>query len=209
MLSQKTVKEFIGELASDAPAPGGGSVAALCGALGAGLSAMVARLTIGREKYKDCWESMQEVLTKGDELTARLLELMEKDTEVFNQYMAARKLPKDTEEQKAVRKLAVDAAALKTAQVPLRTMELCLDMARIAATAAACGNPNAVTDAATAAMLARAAAAAAMYNVLINLPGIADQAFVEDTRKETARIMAEVEEIARGVDAAVMQSLSA
>ena len=103
MLGGLTVKGFIQELASDSPAPGGGSVAALCGSLGAALSAMVAQLTVGREKYKDSQVIMEKTLNEANDLKTRFLDLMEKDTESFNLFMQARKLPKDTDHEKTNR----------------------------------------------------------------------------------------------------------
>ena len=207
MLSKKTIEQFVEELASDSPAPGGGSVAALGGSLAAALAVMVGRLTVGREKYKDSWDVMQKVVDEGTDLSSRLLSLMEKDTEAFTAYMAARKLPKDTDTEKSARKKAIDDAALETAKVPLSTMELCLKMVKIATTAAKFGNPNAVSDAGMAVMLAAAAAKGAQFNVLINLPGISDTAFAESCRTRAVTIMAEVEEAAKSVNDAVMQML--
>jgi len=208
MLAKKTVEQFLAELASDSPAPGGGSVAALGGALGAALAVMVGRLTVGKEKYKDSWEVMQKVVDKGTDLSTRFLYLMEKDTEAFTVYMAARQLPKDTDAERAARKKAMDAAAMETARIPFATLEFCLEIVKSAAEAAKNGNPNAVTDAGTAAMLAAAAAKGAQYNVLINLPGISDASFAEDCRKRAESIMAQVEETAKSVDAVLMRELA-
>ncbi|EHM10041.1 methenyl tetrahydrofolate cyclohydrolase [Thermanaerovibrio velox DSM 12556] len=201
-LQDMTVKSFVEELASDSPAPGGGSVAALCGALGGALATMVARLTVGKEKYKESWDVMEKVISDGLALNKKFLELMEEDTESFNQFMAARKMPKDTDQEKAARAQAIAEASKRTAMVPLATLRSCEALAEIALEAARSGNPNAVTDAGTAALLARAAAKAAAYNVFINLPGIDDQDFVrtcEDSVRtcldKVAKIGAEVEEL--------------
>lgn len=201
-LQDMTVKSFVEELASDSPAPGGGSVAALCGALGGALATMVARLTVGKEKYKESWDVMEKVISDGLALNKKFLELMEEDTESFNQFMAARKMPKDTDQEKAARAQAIAEASKRTAMVPLATLRSCEALAGIALEAARSGNPNAVTDAGTAALLARVAAKAAAYNVFINLPGIDDQDFVrtcEDSVRtcldKVAKIGAEVEEL--------------
>ncbi|AER66108.1 Glutamate formimidoyltransferase [Thermovirga lienii DSM 17291] len=182
-LAELTVKAFTDELASSSPAPGGGSVAALAASLGSALSSMVGRLTVGKEKYKDNWESMEKVIESGDALKDRFLKLMEEDTEAFNDFMAAMKMPKDTEEQKAARSKAMQEGLKKAVQVPLETLKACKALAEIALTAAEKGNPNAITDAGTAALLAKAAGIAAAYNVRINLGSIKDEAFVSETNQ--------------------------
>jgi len=182
-LAELTVKAFTDELASSSPAPGGGSVAALAASLGSALSSMVGRLTVGKEKYKENWESMEKVIESGDALKERFLKLMEEDTEAFNDFMAAMKMPKDTEEQKAARSKAMQEGLKKAVQVPLETLKACRTLAEIAITAAEKGNPNAITDAGTAALLAKAAGIAAAYNVRINLGSIKDEAFVSETNQ--------------------------
>ena len=198
-LQNLTVEGFVRELASDSPAPGGGSVAALCGSLGAGLSAMVARLTLGKEKYREHWEAMEALQAEGDQLLARFLSLMEEDTESFNAFMAARKLPKETEGQKAARAQAIQEASKKTALVPLETLKTCADLVRLAGQAVAHGNPNAVTDAGTAALLAEAAGWGAAYNVSINLSGVEDQTFVARCRREVQSALEEIGTRAREI----------
>lgn len=208
MLSGKTITEFTKELASDSPAPGGGSVAALTGALAAALSAMVSRLTVGKEKYKDGWAVMEKVRDEADALSVTLINLMEEDTDAFNSYMAAMKLPKDTDEAKAARKEAMRNAAKKSTSVPLRTMERCLEAARLGELAARNGNPNALSDAGSAVLLAKAGGRAAMYNVLINLSSISDSAFVEQCKSRSNAVMAELDCLAAAIDARVMTDLS-
>lgn len=208
MLSGKTITEFTKELASDSPAPGGGSVAALTGALAAALSAMVGRLTVGKEKYKDGWAVMEKVRDEADALSVTLLDLMEKDTDAFNTYMAAMKLPKDTDADKAARKSAMQEAAKLSTSVPLRTMECCLEAAKLGDLAAANGNPNALSDAGSAVLLAKAGGRAAMYNVLINLSGIADADFAAQCKSRSEAIMAELDALAAAIDARVMTDLS-
>lgn len=155
----------------------------MAASLGSALSSMVGRLTVGKEKYKDNWESMEKVIESGDALKDRFLKLMEEDTEAFNDFMAAMKMPKDTEEQKAARSKAMQEGLKKAVQVPLETLKACKALAEIALTAAEKGNPNAITDAGTAALLAKAAGIAAAYNVRINLGSIKDEAFVSETNQ--------------------------
>ena len=126
-LTDMTVTTFTDVLASDAPAPGGGSVAALFGACGAALGVMTTNLTIGRKKYADLWEHAELVNKQGQPLIAALLEAVEADTQAFNRLMDAMHLPKDTDEQKAVRSAAMQEATKEAVQTPRRTLELCKD----------------------------------------------------------------------------------
>lgn len=188
-----TIQAFLDELASNSPAPGGGSVAALCGSLGAALVSMVANLTVGKEKYKDNWAVMEGVIAKSEALRVEFVDLMNKDTDSFNVFMAAMKLPRDTDEQKAARKRAMQEASKLATEIPLKTLEVCAEASEIAFTAAKFGNTNAGSDAGSAALIAEAAGKAASYNVRINLPGIADEAFAADCK---ARMGAALETIA-------------
>lgn len=205
---ETTIKAFIDELASNSPAPGGGSVAALCGSLAAGLEAMVANLTLGKEKYRTGWDKMNKVLEEGEKLRAEFINLMNEDTESFNLFMQALKMPKETEEQKASRKAAMGEASKAATAVPLRTLESCVKAAELSFTAAKYGNSNAVSDAGVAALLAEAAGKAASYNVKINLPGITDEAFAEECRERMEKALAEVvkhaDETAKLVEAAMI-----
>lgn len=189
---ETTIKAFIDELASNSPAPGGGSVAALCGSLAAGLEAMVANLTLGKEKYRTGWDKMNKVLEEGEKLRAEFINLMNEDTESFNLFMQALKMPKETEEQKTSRKAAMGEASKAATAVPLRTLESCVKAAELSFAAAKYGNSNAVSDAGVAALLAEAAGKAASYNVKINLPGITDEAFAEECRERMEKALAEV-----------------
>lgn len=205
---ETTIKAFIDELASNSPAPGGGSVAALCGSLAAGLEAMVANLTLGKEKYRTGWDKMHKVLEEGEKLRAEFISLMNEDTESFNLFMQALKMPKETEEQKASRKAAMGEASKAATAVPLRTLESCVKAAELSFTVAKYGNSNAVSDAGVAALLAEAAGKAASYNVKIDLPGIADEAFAKECRERMEKALAEVvkhaDETAKLVEAAMI-----
>ncbi|GAI93060.1 unnamed protein product, partial [marine sediment metagenome] len=127
---------FLSELASDSPAPGGGSVAALAGSLGAALSSMVCNLTIGKEKYADVQQEIKDTLKKSEQLRKELIKLIDKDTEAFNDVMKAFKMPKETEEQKEKRKQAIQKGYKTAAKVPLETAKACekiLDIAMVVA----------------------------------------------------------------------------
>lgn len=183
------VNEFLDLLASDAPAPGGGSVAALGGALGAALISMVANLTVGKEKYRDSWAEMERVRERSEALRGVFVRLMDEDTAAFNNYMAALKMARDTDEQKALRKAALAGAAMTATDVPLRTLEKCAELANLSIKAVRMGNANAVSDGGSAALLAEAAGKAAAYNIRINLPGISDEAFEADCRTRMANAL--------------------
>lgn len=202
-LSEMTVKEFVEELASDSPAPGGGSAAALAASLSAALVSMVAALTVGKEKYRDNWKVMEEVGKKAADLKIRLLELMEEDTEAFDAFMAALKLPKEREDEKARRRKAIQEATKGTIDVPMKTLRACRDVTALAEMACAKGNPNAISDAGTAAILAQAAARSAAYNIKINLMGLTDEASAADVRNEMGALLAEVENHVAGAEEAV------
>lgn len=189
---EMTVGAFIDELASNSPAPGGGSVAALCGSLASGLTSMVGNLTVGKEKYKDNWAAMEKVFKESEILRASFVKLMNDDTESFNVFMAAMKMPKDTDEQKAARRAAMAEASKTVTDVPLRTLEACAVAARLACEAASFGNPNAASDAGSAALLADAAGKAASYNVRINLPGVKDEVFAAECRMRMAKALEEI-----------------
>lgn len=177
-MKNMTLTAFTALTESDAPAPGGGSVAALAGALGAALAGMVANLTIGKEKYADFQEAMKEMEPKAKALSEKLLNAIQEDSESFNLYMDALKLPKETEEEKAARRESMQNGLKQAALVPLNTAKLAYEVMDYAQLAIEKGNPNAVTDGKTALMLARTAVLAAGYNVKINLESIKDEEFV-------------------------------
>ncbi|NLD06414.1 MAG: cyclodeaminase/cyclohydrolase family protein [Synergistaceae bacterium] len=174
------IRAFLDELASESPAPGGGSVAALCASLGSALVSMVANLTIGKEKYKENWQLMEDVVAKSESLRFEFVDLMNRDTESFKTFMAAMKMPKATEDEKCVRKKAMGEASKLATEVPLLTLEACVEMTELAYLAAKNGNTNTISDAGSAALIGEAAGKAAAYNVKINLPGVTDETFAAD-----------------------------
>ena len=193
MLTSKTVTEFLDELASNSAAPGGGSISALAGALSAGLTSMVCRLTIGKKKYADVQDEMEKILRESEELRRRLTLLIDEDTAAFNEVMAAFALPKETPEQQQLRSDAIQTATKKASLIPLEVMRHAATAASIAKSAAEKGNSNSITDAGVAALSARTACSGAMMNVLINLGLLKDQEFVTTTRKEAKTISETVE----------------
>lgn len=174
-LVDMTIRNYLDVLASDAPAPGGGSVSALSAAQGAGLVMMVCDLTIPKEKYlqyKDlCVEVREEISSTYD----KLIEAVDKDTEAFNRVSAAFKLPKDDEEQKAKRSEAIQEATVLATEVPYETMELCICGLETTAKIVGKSNPNAASDLGVAALNLLAGLKGAYLNVKINLPSIKDE----------------------------------
>ena len=177
-MQDMNVKALAELTASDAPAPGGGAIAALSGAFGASLAAMVGSLTIEKKGYEGVQEAMAEMAAKGKDLARRLLAAMDEDASSFNGYMAALKLPKETEEEKSARRAAMQEALKSAALVPFNTAKTAAEVFPLAEAAVRYGNKNAVTDGLVAAMMARTAVLGALLNVKINLESIKDEAFV-------------------------------
>ena len=182
-MKNMTLEAFTALTESDAPAPGGGSVAALAGSLAAALAGMVANLTIGKEKFIHVEKQMIEMEVKAKALSARLLDSILEDSESFGLYMDALKLPKETDEEKAARKEAMQNGLKEASKVPFRTAQLAYEAMDYAQFAVESGNQNAVTDGKTAAMMARTAVLSAGLNVRINLDSIKDEEFVAEMKE--------------------------
>lgn len=196
-LVKMTVADFADELASDSPAPGGGSVAALAGSLGAALVNMVGVLTHGKKGYEEVKDEVETLSLAAKTLKEQLLKLVDEDTESFNQVMAAMRLPRKTEEQQSLRNLAIQEATKESAQVPLRVMDACLDVVKLAVRIATIGNQNSLSDAGVGILMARAGLESAAMNVLINLGGITDAAFVSEMQTKVASHRTEMTKIAK------------
>ena len=177
MYIEKPMIEFLDKLASRSPEPGGGSVSALVGALGAALVSMVGNLTLGKEKYADVQDQVEELLKTSEKLRDELQVLIQKDTEVYADVSAAFKLPRETEEEKAARAARIQDALKVATEVPFEIAEKCLEVARVSETSAEIGNVGAVSDAGVAVLLAEAAAQSAALNVKINVNSIEDEEF--------------------------------
>jgi glutamate formiminotransferase len=175
-LAAMSLREFIDELSTDSPAPGGGSVAALAGALGAALAAMVAALSHTRKGFEDRQERLDTIAIRAQSHKDRLLEAVDADTAAFAGLLEAMRLPKGTPEELAARESAVADATVAAIEVPLRVLEACPDVIELCLDVAAIGLPASRSDAGVGTQLARAAAAGAYQNVCINLPGLADTA---------------------------------
>ncbi|SHH36893.1 Formimidoyltetrahydrofolate cyclodeaminase [Thermosyntropha lipolytica DSM 11003] len=184
MLVEMKVKEFIAELASDSPAPGGGSVSAVSGALAAGLVAMVCRLTIGKKGYEEVQSEMEQALAKAEALHQKLTQLVDDDTNAFNEVMAAFKMPKETEEEKEKRKAAIQEAYKKAADVPYTIAKTCLEVLTLAEGIVNKVNTNAISDIGVASLAAHTGLEGAVMNVKINLPSIKDETYVNNRKRE-------------------------
>jgi formiminotetrahydrofolate cyclodeaminase len=182
-LTKKSITSFLDELASSAPAPGGGSVAALSGALGAALMSMVSNLTIGKEKYAGVQDEIATLLKKSEILRDRLTGLIEEDVAVYTRLSQTMKMPRNTEEQKNTRAEAMDKALKAATDVPLRVAEACVSVMDLCRPTAEMGNVNAVSDVGVGILMAEAGLRSAALNVLTNLGWIKDVKFVSENRK--------------------------
>lgn len=198
-LVEMTARGFADELSSDSPAPGGGSVAALCGALGGALAAMVANLTVGKKGLEASWGPMKELAPRGQELKDWFLWAVDEDTRAFNRVMDAFRLPGKSPAEAAAKERAVQEATQRAAEVPLSVLERSLEVFALAEQAVAQGNPNSVSDAGVAALCARTCAEGAYLNVVINLKSLTDAAWVESTRAKAAELRRRAVERAAGV----------
>ncbi|MBT7075465.1 MAG: glutamate formimidoyltransferase [Anaerolineae bacterium] len=187
--------DFLDEVAGGKPTPGGGSAAAYSAAMGAGLVAMVARLSIGRKKYAEVEEEMKGVLEKAEDLRASLTQAVDEDAASFTAIMQAFKLPKGTDEEKAMRSEVIQDATLYASEVPLATAKGALRVMELALQVASVGNSNAITDGASGAAMARAAMTSAGYNVRINLSSLKDKEKAEDLLGNLKKLEAKADEI--------------
>lgn len=195
-LIEMTVSGYLDILASDAPAPGGGSAAALCGAQGAALAAMVASFTIGRKKFAEFEENAISVRDAELALAEKLKIQVDRDTEAFNLVAAAFKLPKTTDEEKAARSAAIQAGTLVSTQVPFETMELALEALRTAEKLLAGFNDGAASDLGVAAGNLLTCVRGAWMNVCINLGSLKDREKAESFRSRGQELLREAQTLA-------------
>lgn len=208
-LASKRVFDFCDEVSTESPAPGGGSVAALCGSLGAALAAMVANLTVGKKGHEEAWDEMSAVAAKGQELKDFFLRAIDEDTNAFSSVIDAMRLPKGTEEESAARDAAILGAMKEAARVPFHTLERTPEVIEIAAVTGEKGNPASASDAAVAALCAEAAAEGSWFNVIINLNQIDDPAFVKKMRADADALLEKVRKGSKEVRRAVARALGA
>ena len=193
MLTDLSLKEFLDQTASNSPAPGGGSISALAAALGAALTSMVCRLTLGKKKYANVQTEIETILQKSEHLRAAYLSLVDEDTQTFNAVMAAYAMPKETDEQMKVRTDAIQSAIKAATLVPVKVMELCLESLRLTKSVAEKGNQNSLSDAQVAALMIKAGCKGAACNVQINLASITDLSFIEQTQKTVETILGQLD----------------
>ena len=197
MLAELTIKDFLARTAGNDPVPGGGSISALNGALAVALAQMVAGLTIGRKKYADCEEEMKALAAHFEQVRGELVSDIDNDAEAYNRVFAAFKMPKESDEEKALRTATIQQETKHAAEVPMGVArKVCESLGKLEIVAQK-GNQNAVTDACVAAMCARTAVLGALMNVRINLTSITDETYVarmESEAKELERKALETEQ---------------
>ena len=186
-----TVQGFAEETASESPAPGGGSISAYLGALGAALGTMVANLSSHKAGWDERWKEFSDYAEEGQHLMQELLHLVDEDTAAFNRIMAVFAMPKTTEEEKAARREALEEATRYATEVPLRTMQCALRVFPLVRAMAEEGNPNSVSDAGVGALAARSAVLGARLNVRINAAGLKDRTTADRLTAEADRIAEE------------------
>jgi formiminotetrahydrofolate cyclodeaminase len=189
-LTDKAVSQFLDALASSAPAPGGGSVAALSGALGAALVSMVCNLTVGKKKYADVEQDIKAILEKSESLRHKLVDLLQADVQAYTAVSQAMKMPRDTEEEQAARNEAMQKALKAATESPMQIAEACVEVIVLCQPVAEKGNRNAVSDAGVAILMAEAGLRSAALNVLINLGWIDDQSFNAKKQRQLDTLLA-------------------
>lgn len=188
MIKDQPIQQFLDELASKASTPGGGSAAAIMGAMGAALGSMVGNFTVGKKGYEDVDAEIRGILEQTEKLRDRMTDMIQADIEVFNKVMGAYGMPKDTDEQKAERSQAIQAALKEATDVPLDCAKAAAEVIELCKPLAEKGNKNVISDAGVAVLAAEAALRSAALNVYINIGGIKDEEFKtsrENQLKET------------------------
>jgi formiminotetrahydrofolate cyclodeaminase len=203
----ETMRDFVSEVASASPAPGGGASAAYAASLGAALGEMIAQLTAGREKYRDVDGDVRDALALLTPLRERLNQLVAEDSASFERVMSVRRLPQATEEARRERAGHLEEALKGAATVPLEVAGVAVQVLELLETLAEIGNTNALSDAATGAQLSLAAVASARYNVLVNTADIEDEEFTQEHRSRADDLLERAREIAARIEALLLDSL--
>jgi glutamate formiminotransferase/formiminotetrahydrofolate cyclodeaminase len=190
-LARLSIDAFVDEVSRDTPAPGGGSIAALAGALGAALASMVANLSIGKAEFDSRYAELCALAEKAQAAKDELVRAIDADTEAFNEVIAALRMAKDTPEQLELRSRAIRAGYKSAARVPLRTAQLCREVLDLCRAAANIGNPAVMSDAAVGALVARAGVQGAIHNVRINLPHTKDTEFIAEMESTLDQLLSE------------------
>jgi glutamate formiminotransferase/formiminotetrahydrofolate cyclodeaminase len=195
--------DFVDEVSRDSPAPGGGSVAALAGSLSGALAAMVANLSVGRAEMDPHYDALCALAERAQAVKDALVRAVDEDTRAFDSVLAAMRMPKDTEEERAARAAAMEAGYRVATSVPLSTVEGCVDAIRLCQEMAALAPKEMISDVGTGTLLGLAGAKAAGYNVRINLPHIGDEAFRAEAKGKLDALLAEATQLASAVEAVV------
>ena len=204
--SKLSLADFLGSLASEAPTPGGGTAAAVAGAMGAALAQMVSALTLTREKYASAHEALRPIAEAAKAARTELIALAREDAEAYDAVVAARRLPRENPEEKAERSRRVAEANRRATDVPMRTARAAVRLLTMLPELVEKGNPNAASDAGSAALLLEAAAGAALLNVGVNLSGISDEGLVGELQRETADLQTEAQRLRDQVLASVRRT---
>lgn len=199
MLTDLSIHDFLKETASGSAVPGGGSIAALSGASAASLCAMVANLTIGKKGYEAVEAEMQSIAKTASDLKYQFIQNIDRDAEAYHSVLQAFKQPRGTDAEKKIRNETIQEAFKKAAHVPLQVAEAAFSLFELIEKVVTQGNKNAVTDGAVAALTARTAVHAALYNVQVNLGSIKDQVFVDKTSAQVKVIQTQVEKTEREI----------
>ena len=206
-LAELKTAGFVDLLASDAPAPGGGSAAALEGALGAALTAMVCGLTVGKKKYAEFQELAEEAQKKATDLKARFVDVMDRDTEAFNVVSAAFGMPKATDEEKAARSAAIQKGLEGCTKTPFEMMELAVETLELTASILGKSNDSAASDLGVSALSLRAAIQGAWLNVLINIGSLKNKELAEDYRAKGEALLAKALPLADEIYSTVVSQM--
>jgi len=208
MYLDQPLRSFLEDTASKTPTPGGGSVAALVGSLGAALLCMVGNFTLGKPKFEKVERDVREILKEADKLKGKLSGLIQKDIEVYARFSQTSRMPRDTSELKEKRRQALQIALKDATQVPLTTAKLALRLLELAQLLVSKGNPNLITDVGVGALLADAALQSAALNVQINLSYIKDEEFIKRTSSVLSSMLSQGQEIKDKVIKGVRDALA-
>jgi len=186
-----TIADFVDEVSRDTPAPGGGSIAALAGALGSALASMVANLSVGKAEFDNQYEALCKLAEKAQTIKDELVHAVDADTEAFNEVITGMRMAKDTQEQQMLRSEAIRRGYKSAAKVPLHTATLCREVLDLCQTAANIGNNAVMSDAGVGALMAYAGVQGAIHNVRINLPHTKDEAFIDEMKSRLGDLLSE------------------
>jgi glutamate formiminotransferase/formiminotetrahydrofolate cyclodeaminase len=200
------VADFVDEVSRDTPAPGGGSIAALAGALGSALASMVVNLSIGKGEFDPRYDELCQLAEKSQKVKDELIRAVDADTEAFNEVLTGMRMAKDTPDQLALRAKAIQAGYKLAAEVPLRTAQLCREVLDFCQAAADVGNKAVMSDAGVGALMAYAGVQGAIHNVRINLPHTKDEVFISKMKAELGELLTESKEICEAIQQQVESS---